>query len=112
MQESKIKQQLKRTEARLTKATEEKKALKAKKKQLEIQAENERLINRGRLLESFLKEPQLFSDDDAKNVLEYAFSLTAVQRRLLDAMKEKNPGSPYILTEPKGTSLWEDIHEP
>ena len=40
MKESKIEEKLKRTEARLNKAAEEKKALKAKMKQLEEQAEN------------------------------------------------------------------------
>ena len=52
MKESKIEQQLKRTEARLNKATEEKKALKTKMKRLEEQAENERLVSRGKILES------------------------------------------------------------
>ena len=31
-----------------------------------------------------------------------------VQRKLSDTMKEKPP---YILPEPKATSLWEDLHE-
>ena len=44
MKESKIEEKLKRTEARLNKAAEEKKALKAKMKQLEEQAKKERLF--------------------------------------------------------------------
>lgn len=112
MKKSKIEQQLKRTEARLNKATEEKKTLKAKMKQLEEQAEIERLVNRGRLLELFLREPQFLSDDDAKSVLEYAFDLPAVQRKLSDRIKEKKPDSPFVLPEPKITNLWDEIHEP
>lgn len=112
MKESKIEEKLKRTEARLNKAAEERKTLKAKMKQLSEQAENERLVSRGQMLESFLKEPKLFSDDDAKNILEYAFGLAAVQKRVSDKIKEKNPDSPYALPEPKTTNLWDEIHEP
>ena len=50
MKESKIEEKLKRTEARLNKAAEEKKNLKAKMKQLAEQAENERLVSRGKIL--------------------------------------------------------------
>ena len=112
MKKSKIEEKLKRTEARLNKAAEEKKALKAKMKQLEEQAEKERLIDRGRLLELFLKEPNFLSDDDAKSVLEYAFDLPAVQHKLSDRIKEKKPDSPYVLPEPKMINLWDEIHEP
>ena len=105
MKESKIEEKLKRTEARLNKAAEEKKTLKAKMKQLEEQAEIERLVCRGRLLELYLKEPQSLSDDDAKSVLEYAFDLPAVQRKLSDRIKEKKPDSPYVLSEPKMINL-------
>lgn len=112
MKESKIEEKLKRTEARLNKAAEEKNALKAKMKQLEEQAEKERLIDRGRLLELFLKEPNFLSDDDAKSVLEYAFDLPAVQRKLSDRIKEKKPDSPYVLPEPKMINLWDENHEP
>ncbi len=112
MKDSKIEEKLKRTEARLNKAAEEKKALKAKMKQLEEQAKKERLIDRGRLLELFLREPQFLSDDDAKSVLEYAFDLPAVQRKLSDRIKEKKPDSPYVLPEPKMINLWDEIHEP
>ena len=112
MKDSKIEEKLKRTEARLNKAAEEKKALKAKMKQLEEQAKKERLIDRGRLLELFLREPQFLSDDDAKSVLEYAFDLPAVQRKLADRIKEKKPDSPYVLPEPKMINLWDEIHEP
>ena len=111
VKESKIEEKLKRTEARLNRAAEEKKALKARMKQLEEQAENERLVNRGRLLECYLKEPQLLSDDDAKSVLEYAFSLPAVQWKLSDRIKGKNPDSPNVLPEPKTSDLWDEIHE-
>ena len=111
MKESKIEEKLKRTEARLNKAAEEKKALKARMKQLEEQAENERLVNRGRLLECYLKEPQLFSEEETKSVLEYAFSLPAVQWKLSDRIKGKNPDSPNVLPEPKTSDLWDEIHE-
>jgi DNA/RNA-binding domain of Phe-tRNA-synthetase-like protein len=62
-------------------------------------------------LELYLKEPQFLSDDDAKSVLEFAFDLPAVQRKLSDRIKEKKPDSPFVLPEPKTTNLWDEIHE-
>ena len=56
MKSSKIEEQLKRTEARLQKTKEEKKALQAKKRLLAEQAENERLISRGKILESLFSK--------------------------------------------------------
>ena len=87
-------------------------SMEASPEELEEQAEKERLIDRGRLLELFLKEPQFLSDDDAKSVLEYAFDLPAVQRKLSDRIKEKKPDSPYVLPEPKMINLWDENHEP
>ena len=111
MQESKIEQQLKRTEARLTKAAEEKKALKAKMKQLEVQAENERLIGHGRLLESFLKEPSQLSEDQLKTLLVTAFGATVTKRKLEELTKAGNPNG-AVVEQPKYFDMWDEIREP
>ena len=82
MKESKIEEKLKRTEARLNKAAEEKKALKAKMKQLEEQAESERLVSRGIILESFLKQPLALTNDDVAHLLDLLFRSRFTQRTL------------------------------
>ena len=73
MKSSKIEEHLKRTEVRLQKTKEEKKVLQAKKKLLTEQAENERLCRRGKILESFLKEPLKLTDGDISYLLEIMF---------------------------------------
>ena len=92
MKESKIEQQLKRTEARLNKATEEKKALKTKMKRLEEQAENERLVSRGKILESFLKEPLVLTNDDVAHLLDLLFRSRFTQRTLSEMIEARTSG--------------------
>lgn len=111
MKESKIEEKLKRTEARLNRAAEEKKALKARMKQLEVQAENERLIGHGRLLESFLKEPSRLSEDQIKILLETAFGATVTQRKLEELTKVGNPND-AVVEQPKYFDMWDEIREP
>ena len=92
MKESKIEQQLKRTEARLNKATEEKKALKTKMKRLEEQAENERLVSRGKILESFLKEPLVLTNDDVAHLLDLLFRSSFTQQTLSEMIEARTSG--------------------
>ena len=89
MKESKIEEKLKRTEARLNKAAEEKKNLKAKMKQLAEQAENERLVSRGKMLESFLRKPLLLTDGQVYELLKTAFHHPEVQGRETELLKEE-----------------------
>ncbi len=94
MKESKIEEKLKRTEARLNKAAEEKKTLKAKMKQLEEQAENERLVSRGKILESFLKQPWVLTNDDVAHLLDLLFRSRFTQRTLSEMIEARTSGKP------------------
>ena len=112
IKESKIEQQLKRTEARLNKATEEKKALKTKMKRLEEQAENERLVSRGKILESFLKEPLVLTNDDVAHLLDLLFRSRFTQRTLSEMIEARTSGKSTPM-EMAGTEEFpEDANEP
>ena len=112
MKESKIEQQLKRTEARLNKATEAKKALKTKMKRLEEQAENERLVSRGKMLESFLKEPLVLTNDDVTHLLDLLFRSRFTQRTLSEMIEARTSGKSTPM-EMAGTEEFpEDANEP
>ena len=112
MKESKIEQQLKRKEARLNKATEEKKAPRTKMKRLEEQAENERLVSRGKMLESFLKEPLVLTNDDVAHLLDLLFRSRFTQRTLSEMIEARTSGKSTPM-EMAGTEEFpEDANEP
>ena len=91
MKSSKIEEQLKRTEARLQKTKEEKKALQARKKLLAEQAENERLCSRGRILESFLREPLVLNNEDISYLLNLMFRSSFSQNKLAELIAARKP---------------------
>ena len=62
-----------RTEARLRELKNEEKILVRKAKELERKERTHRLIRSGAMLEGFLKEPLLLSDDQVKAILYLAF---------------------------------------
>ena len=99
MKESKIEEKLKRTEARLNKAAEEKRTLKAKMKQLEEQAENERLVSRGKILESFLREPLVLTNGDVTYLLELLFRSSFSQGTLTKLIDARKPVQPAMADE-------------
>ena len=113
MKSSKIEEQLKRTEARLQKTKEEKKALQARKKLLAEQAENERLCRRGKILESFLKEPLVLNDDDVTYLLDLMFRSSFSQSKLAELIAARKPSNSAQTeeTEDSGITL-EESHEP
>ena len=113
MKSTKIEEQLKRTEARLQKTKEEKKALQARKKLLAEQAENERLCSRGKILESFLKEPLKLTDGDISYLLEIMFRSSFSQSKLAELITARKPINPVQPdeTEDSGITL-EESHEP
>ena len=112
MKESKIEEKLKRTEAKLNKASEEKKNLKAKMKQLAEQAENERLVSRGKMLESFLKEPLVLTNDDVAHLLDLLFRSRFTQRTLSEMIEARTSGKSTPV-EMAGTEEFpEDANEP
>jgi len=113
MKSSKIEEQLKRTEARLQKTKEEKKALQARKKLLAEQAEIERLISRGKILESFLREPLVLINDDVTYLLDIMFRSSFSQSKLAELIAARKPSNSVQTEENKdsGTVL-EESHEP
>lgn len=111
MKSSKIEEQLKRTEARLQKTKEEKKALQAKKKLLAEQEENERLISRGKILESFLKEPLKLTDGDISYLLEIMFRSSFSQKKLQELIVAKECSAPAPFGEMDDAANLEESHE-
>ncbi len=113
MKSSKIEEQLKRTEARLEKTKEDKKALQARKKLLAEQAENERLCRRGKILESFLKEPLKLTDGDISYLLEIMFRSSFSQSKLAELIAARKPSNSVQTEEPDDSGIkLEESHEP
>ncbi len=113
MKSSKIEEQLKRTEVRLQKTKEEKKALQARKKMLTEQAENERLCRRGKILESFLKEPLKLTDGDISYLLEIMFRSSFSQSKLTELIAARKPSNSVQTEETEGSGITlEESHEP
>lgn len=111
MKSSKIEEQLKRTEVRLQKTKEEKKVLQAKKKLLTEQAENERLCRRGKILESFLKEPLKLTDGDISYLLEIMFRSSFSQKKLQELIEAKELSASESFEESDGAAILEDTHD-
>lgn len=113
MKSSKIEEQLKRTEVRLQKTKEEKKVLQAKKKLLTEQAENERLCRRGKILESFLKEPLKLTDGDISYLLEIMFRSSFSQSKLAELIAARKPSNSVQTEETDDSGITsEESHEP
>ena len=89
MKENRIEEKLKRTEAKLNKASEERKKLKVRMKRLAEQAENERLSSRGKILESYLKEPLVLKNEDVAHLLDIMFRSDFTQRTLSEMIKKR-----------------------
>ena len=111
MKSSKIEEQLKRTEVRLQKTKEEKKVLQAKIKLLAEQAENERLCSRGKILESFLKEPLKLTDGDISYLLEIMFRSSFSQKKLQELIEAKERSASAPFGESDGVAILEDSHD-
>lgn len=75
-------QKLEQAEAKLLKISEKKKGLEAAKKALQDKAETERLSSRGMILESFLKEPLVLTNEDISSLLGLMFRSSFSQKRL------------------------------
>ena len=111
MKNSRIEEQLKRTEARLQKTKEEKKILQARKKMLAEQAENERLIGRGKILESFLREPLVLTNDDVTYLLDLMFRSSFSQKKLSELIETKKPVDSVSRTQPTAIEFQDKSHE-
>lgn len=78
----KIRQEIEDSERDLKLAKDRKKRLEAEQKKLTKNARTHRLCTRGAMLESHLGDPSILEDEDVSNLLAFAFSQPAVQRKM------------------------------
>ena len=78
----KLKQKQHRLEKKLTAAKHKEKQLEHKLKQLTRSERTHRLCTRAGMLEKFLREPTLLTDDDVMELLTFIFQSEAVQKKL------------------------------
>ena len=84
-------QKLEQAEAKLQKIADKKKDLEAERKSLLERAETERLSSRGLILESFLKEALVLTNEDIQTLLELMFR-SSFSKETLDKMIRKRKG--------------------
>ena len=80
--EQRLQRAMERNEAKLQKAEEKRKQLKEQRRELEKEAYNNRLMTRAQMLEEFLQEPEILTNEDVQNYLVYLFNYPANQQRL------------------------------
>ena len=78
----KLKQEQRTAEIRLTREKHREKQQLAEAKELTRKARTRRLCTRGGMLESFLEEPNVLTDDDVMELLTFIFDFNSVQRKL------------------------------
>ena len=78
----KLKQKQHRLEKKLTAAKHKEKQLEHKLKQLTRSERTHRLCTRAGMLETFLREPTVLTDDDVMELLTFIFHSEAVQKKL------------------------------
>ncbi|RJW02498.1 DUF3847 domain-containing protein [Subdoligranulum sp. AF14-43] len=78
----KLKQKQHRLEKKLTVAKHKEKQLEHKLKQLTRSERTHRLCTRAGMLETFLKEPTVLTDEDVMELLTFIFQSEAVQKKL------------------------------
>ena len=77
-----LNQEHRTAEIRLTREKHREKQQLAEAKQLPRKARTRRLCTRGGMLESFLEEPNILTDDDVMEFLTCIFDMNSVQRKL------------------------------
>ena len=91
----KLKQQKYVAEKKLTAAKHKEKRLESEIKRLTRSERTHRLCTRAGMLETFLKEPTVLTDDDVMELLTFVFHGEAVQKKLnMLIEKRKETGQP------------------
>ena len=91
----KLKQQKYVAEKKLTEAKHKEKRLESEIKQLTRSERTHRLCTRAGMLETFLREPTILTDDDVMELLTFIFLGEAVQKKLnMLIEKRKETGQP------------------
>ena len=85
-----LKQQQYKLEKKLTAAKHKEKQLEHKLKQLTRSERTHRLCTRAGMLEKFLREPTLLTDDDVMELLTFIFHDEAVQKKLNMLIEKRN----------------------
>ena len=80
--EQRLRREMERNDAELRKAEERRKKLKERQRTLEKKAYENRLMTRAKMLEEFLIEPDILTNDDVYEYLTYLFTFPANQQRL------------------------------
>ena len=78
----KLKQQQHKLEKKLTAAKHKEKRLQSEMKRLTRSERTHRLCTRAGMLETFLKEPTVLTDEDVMELLTFIFQSEAVQKKL------------------------------
>lgn len=87
--ELRIRRDMERNEAELQKAEEKRKHLKERRRELEKEAHNNRLMTRAQMLEEFLQEPEVLTNEDVRNFLMYLFNYPANRQRLQKLIEDR-----------------------
>ena len=84
-------------ERKLTAAKHKEKRLESEIKRLTRSERTHRLCTRAGMLETFLREPTILTDDDVMDILKQAFSQTGMKEAVAESVKGRVSGKP--LTE-------------
>ena len=84
-------------ERKLTAAKHKEKRLESEIKRLTRSERTHRLCTRAGMLETFLREPTILTDDDVMDILKQAFSQTGMKEVVAESVKGRVGGKP--LTE-------------
>ena len=85
----KLKQQQHKLEKKLTAAKHKEKRLESELKRLTRSERTHRLCTRAGMLETFLREPTILTDDDVMELLTFIFHSEAVQKKLVLLIKNR-----------------------
>lgn len=93
-------------EHKLTAAKHKEKRLQSELKRLDRSERIHRLCTRAGMLETFLKEPTVLTDEDVKELLTFIFQSEAVQKKLNQAINERK-----FVEEEKVSGLTKEVVE-
>lgn len=103
-----LQKEMKKNEAELWKIENDKKILIRKNKELDKKITGQRLLQRGEILESYLKEPLTLVDEDIYELLRFLFSSPEAKKKevdLLSRRKEKIIGAENKADAVKGAVI-------
>ena len=88
----KLKEEKRRNEAKIRQVSHEIKALEAEEKSLLRKQRNHRIFTRGGMLEAFLQEPLLLTDDQVYSLLKVIFHRPDVDKILKQMIEDARRG--------------------